>query len=202
MKKLTIFLVFMVLGVFLVTGNIMAVTTPGDKTGDGEKTVWEIIPDGFTAVEDSGYYDFSNGATFTILAEEAGWAGSNSFGYYQNQGDTVEVFAGTDGVGASEEFETLGSGIGVYIDTNDGTFYSDPALNADGYDHFLAFVNEEGQYIWAIEDLNFNNPRGVTWWDHDHNDMVVSSVPIPGAVWLFASGLIGLLGIRRGFASQ
>ena len=40
--------------------------------------------------------------------------------------------------------------------------------------------------------------------DNDYNDMVVllttrdaSQVPIPGAVWLLGSGMIGLIGIRR-----
>ena len=29
------------------------------------------------------------------------------------------------------------------------------------------------------------------------NDPVVSAVPVPAAVWLFGSGLIGLIGIAR-----
>jgi hypothetical protein len=28
-------------------------------------------------------------------------------------------------------------------------------------------------------------------------DVTVNATPIPGAVWLFASGLVGLAGIRR-----
>ena len=33
------------------------------------------------------------------------------------------------------------------------------------------------------------------------NEMVISAIPIPGAVWLLGSGLIGLVGIRRRFSS-
>ncbi len=48
----------------------------------------------------------------------------------------------------------------------------------------------------AIEDQN-QDKTGRAWLDHDHNDVVAKAVPIPGAVWLLGSGLIGLLGIRR-----
>jgi hypothetical protein len=49
-----------------------------------------------------------------------------------------------------------------------------------------------GNYVIAWEDL----PRGG---DRDFNDIVleVRVVPIPAALWLFASGLLGLIGFAR-----
>ena len=54
-----------------------------------------------------------------------------------------------------------------------------------------------GDYILAWEDLRFLG-------DRDYNDLVVRvsgvshmAVPVPAAVWLFGSGLLGLLTIAR-----
>ncbi|MCP3669209.1 MAG: DUF4114 domain-containing protein [Gammaproteobacteria bacterium] len=95
------------------------------------------------------------------------------------------------------------SGIfGFYLispDKGGSTFYSD----SNGYDYFKVFQNDNDSSMFklAIEDLYGGG-------DKDHNDMIVhvtsvlsppnvSTVPIPGAVWLLGSGLVGLIGIRR-----
>ena len=54
------------------------------------------------------------------------------------------------------------------------------------------------EYILAWEDLPFGNYK----YDGDFNDMVlmvesVQPVPVPAAVWLFGSGLLGLVGMAR-----
>ncbi len=84
--------------------------------------------------------------------------------------------------------------------------------NADGgNDHMVSWLvtggKHAGDVIIAWEDLH-----GLG--DHDYNDVVlrlsgvhqhqhgggqpgVSPVPVPPAVWLFVSGLIGVVGIAR-----
>ena len=37
------------------------------------------------------------------------------------------------------------------------------------------------------------------WWTYAVDDLSFDSVPIPGAVWLLGSGLMGLIGLRRKF---
>jgi len=78
-----------------------------------------------------------------------------------------------------------------------------PDQNSDLLDHMVTWLisgNEDrannvvGNYVLAWEDL----PGGG---DRDFNDLVVEAsvapVPIPAAVWLFGSGLLGLIGIAR-----
>ncbi len=63
--------------------------------------------------------------------------------------------------------------------------------------YFKAYQHKvTGDYIWKIEDNGGGNPT-----DWDYNDLYAkassSAVPIPAAVWLFGSGLLGLVGIRK-----
>jgi hypothetical protein len=48
---------------------------------------------------------------------------------------------------------------------------------------------------------NFNNLTSLTWDNrspyHQFDNIVASVVPLPAAVWLFGSGLLGILGITR-----
>ena len=57
-------------------------------------------------------------------------------------------------------------------------------------------VVEDGEDMWAI--LRFQGLQGISAQISTFNmAQVATTVPVPGAVWLFASGLIGLVGIRR-----
>jgi hypothetical protein len=120
-----------------------------------------------------------------------------------------------------------GNNFGYYLGTaSNGTFYSDTALNtADGMDHMLAYQGVgdtvkigpwaagpwgPNEFILAWEDLLFANGGASVSCntincggaDGDYNDFVVmvesvTPVPVPAAVWLFGSGLLGLVGIAR-----
>ncbi len=104
--------------------------------------------------------------------------------------------------------------------SSDPYYYSDTALNGDGNDHMLAYQGtdtnflsnnrvpshvrgslfDSNDYILAWEDL----PNGG---DHDYQDFVVlvrdiTPVPLPAAVWLLATGLLGLAGIGRRGGTQ
>ena len=57
---------------------------------------------------------------------------------------------------------------------------------------------------FGFETFNFSgftNVTSVTWQQflpfHQFDNIVVSAVPVPAAVWLFGSGLLGLVGMAR-----
>jgi hypothetical protein len=181
MKKILLTALF----IFLVAGNAMAAS--------------------FTEViDDPGYFtnvDPEKKTIFQLVGEDAGYANVNTFGYYY-AGDSetlYEVFSGSDYPTVTEKVQFAETDVfGFYLTSPDGTFYSDDSLNGDDFDHFEVWESGNGYRVRLyIEDLKKGG-------DQDFNDMEVlvknaAPTPIPGAVWLFASGLIGLAGIRRKF---
>ena len=106
---------------------------------------------------------------------------------------------------------------GFYLETPNGIFYSDTALNGDAADHMVAIQGNDkdmvdllgnlgdglwtsSEYVLAWEDLLASNGC-----DYDYNDMVVmvesvSPVPVPAALMLGMLGM-GVAGWRlRRFA--
>jgi hypothetical protein len=100
---------------------------------------------------------------------------------------------------------------GFYLATaNNGTFFSNTALNADGADHLFAYQGTGTPFVSGfLQDEFFNGTDYILAWedlaglgDADYQDFVLiakdmNPVPLPTAVWLLASGLIGLAGVAR-----
>lgn len=103
------------------------------------------------------------------------------------------------------------SAFGFYLGTaTQGTFFSGTALNADGQDHLFAYAGTGTEFIggplagevFALQDYILAWEDLLGGGDRDYQDFVavvqdVTPVPLPTAVWLFASGLIGLVGVAR-----
>lgn len=155
-----------------------------------------------------------------IFLESAGLANENKLGLYSTlfPAITLQVFDGAanvgtsatiayslgtfglfDGVGTNSITDFSGEGFGLYLENSEGMFYSDPLLNADGFDHFIAFntVGSTGiaglfDYVVGIEDIYGGG-------DQDYNDMVIgltdvdprfATVPEPAPLALMGFGLL------------
>lgn len=198
-------------GSYLTQGlHDSSVVAATDMIAEGMDSYWTI--------------DSSGGSVATIVIELAGYAGANTFGVYDPVlGTSVQLFGGSSSYGdlvtlslrenldgtLSVEINSSDTGVdfagnmfAYYLNSPDGLFYSDTALNLDDADHMMAYqgvgdyvklptrpVGEwtSSEYILAFEDL----------WalgDHDYTDFVVmvesvQPVPVPAAV------LLGMLGL-------
>jgi len=125
--------------------------------------------------------------------------------------DTVSLQKSSDGIFYNSVATTAGltvnhNDFGFYLDTPDGLWFSQTALNLDGVDHMVSFeAGAVDSWILAWEDVAYGG-------DRDYNDFVlladdilpVQDVPPPptvaepGSLALMGLGLIGtVFGIRR-----
>ena len=68
-------------------------------------------------------------------------------------------------------------------------------LNLPYSDPTYTYYNYTGVAAGALTMIDFGFRYNPGWFDFD--DVSMNPVPIPGAIWLLGSGLIGLIGVRR-----
>jgi hypothetical protein len=177
-------------------------------------------------VDDHWSISGAGGSVATIIIELAGFADSNIFGVYDASDSTkmVDVFSGASSTGdqavlsikadgsvflnfADTGIDFTGNAFGYYLETPNGSFYSDTSLNADSFDHMRAYqgnnidtiqiptlapgVLTDNEYILAWEDL-FGGGDG----DYDDFVAIVESVhPTPEAISMLIWAGLGLVGI-------
>ena len=154
----------------------------------------------------------------SVVAKHSAY--SHSFGYIDDSGNYVSLMSNIGDVsGQSASFHAGNSGAPFRfgLDSAYEPLWSSAMKgNADGgKDHMISWLitggKHAGDYVIAWEDLH-----GLG--DHDYNDVVlrvsgvhqhrhqhqhgdghpgVSAVPVPAAVWLFVSGLVGVIGVAR-----
>jgi len=83
-----------------------------------------------------------------------------------------------------------------FIATNE----SADTLTLTGSDHFILGISTDGGTSWSGDtsvDFMGANSYTVNFSDGSVLEIDVSVIPVPATVWLFGSGLLGLVGIAR-----
>ena len=145
--------------------------------------------------------DMDGSVTFYYIAAESAYTNSFNSGSSNTMTENNDSF-NWDGWDSFSINVTAGEVLDFTFTSDNGSALT-PVDNASG-------SNLSGLGIMtstAIPDLvlayNDNVEKGVPWTDSDFDDMMVraqfipTAVPLPAAVWLFGSGLIGLIGMAR-----
>ncbi len=207
-------------GITVTPPSSVDVTT--DEIADANDSLWSVTGAGgsvstlivelagFASTNVFGVYDAANPMNMVTILNGAASAGAQGLLSIKDDGSVFVNFVDTGVDFASNLF-------GFFLDStpsgqaNTGVWFSDTSLNPDGYDHMAAYqgtgdlvdlpgvapgVWTPSEYILAWEDLN----AGVA--DGDFEDFVVmvesvQPVPLPGAAWLFGSGLLAIVGFAR-----
>jgi hypothetical protein len=112
--------------------------------------------------------------------------GTGTIDFSSGSGNSMTIFVGTETFFASND-SRFGTGLGPSIDLS--------SFSLSDFD-FQAFLGTNG----AVADFNSN------FTSFDDFDMLfgdwqttisLTAVPVPAAVWLFGSGLLGLAGVAR-----
>ena len=128
----------------------------------------------------------SDGGEFTIHSIDLGeFRNSNDSRFLQYAQDVtvVGIQAGGDGYATTFQLDGIADGIGGVEDYETLSFGSQWTN--------LLYVEFYFSRPGQIPGLNTNTV------EISFDNIVVSAVPIPSAVWLFGSGLIGLIGLAR-----
>ncbi|PPD20274.1 MAG: peptidase M10A and M12B matrixin and adamalysin [Methylomonas sp.] len=156
-------------------------------------------------VEGSGAYDF------------APWGGSVSFNtashwYFDNDVSTNEAFSGSDffSVALHEIGHALGFGIadswenqiiaGAFAGANSASLFGGNVPLSGDHVHWAEGTQINGWETAFDPTLTNGTRKRLTQLDLAALQDIgwqVTPIPLPGAVWLFASALLGLMGVSR-----
>lgn len=171
MKKITVLTMIFFVSLFVFIGNACAVSEPPVPYGYS-------LPSGFSFVTDtSGVY-------------------SPKMEIYSEQGDAAwtHILERIDIVNSGQFYLSMLS--------YEGPTYKSTYTSKSDNQYFQTYTNGT-DYIWFIEDGGGDQTWGDGSGDGDHNDFIAwtgakpIATPVPAAVWLLGSGLVGLVGIRR-----
>ena len=158
---------------------------------------------------------FDNG-TYTLTAADFGsgglvdwWAGQAFVNYLDTQhyaGSSHWALPTTPDNDASADYNQTSSQLGELFyselgGTAGSSIPSGPFSNVQSYAYwsgteYAAYPT----YAWrlgtgdGVQDVRYKDAQWYAWAVSPGN---VAAVPVPGAVWLFGTGLLGLLGLKR-----
>jgi hypothetical protein len=217
MKKIFVFLMAVILlGGLTLSAQAVTVLDPSN----GELNLYQIVADpafgGLTGYASSQAFANAFPIVSTLPAnmsyEVTAYTRFASFTqtpgiYTAGNGSSGTFFTSLspsgDGIFTSPNvyFSAGMSPVGFKDQINGGqyTLFTEAALNQGGLANGLIFQISPTHYIVAFEDGAGAGSLG----DQDYNDLVLnistSAVPIPAAVILLGSGLLGMVGLRRKF---
>ena len=144
-------------------------------------------------IDGSGLGGHSLGNTLNTASEDLGYTFTFDAAVLGGLPTHVGIVWTDGGFGTSTVFEAYdanGTLIGQIGPVRTGD-YSFSGTTAE--DHFFGIIHDGGIASFTIRD-----PGGINNLEVDHLQYGLTAVPLPGALWLFGSGLAALVSLNRG----
>jgi hypothetical protein len=146
----------------------------------------------FTNISTSFFHASANATT--------GTTGRDWYSFTTSQANQQAYFDIDNGMWDLDSWVNLYNSAGALIGASDDGGVNDPG-SVHGYDSFLsAVLTNPGLYYLSVGryyDSDLNPGQDYTLHVSLENHVNPSNVPVPAAVWLFGSGIAGLMGARR-----
>jgi len=157
---------------------------------------WAVVADGVSVTAVAKYAGFKQ--NFGFIDGENNFTSLLYVPYANGQTNTFSVSES----GSPFRFGLDPSGSPLFSSASEDNVFCGWWHCSGPYDHMVSWLITDGEfagdYVLAWEDLKKLG-------DHDYNDLVVrvsgvSPVPVPGALWLFGSGILGLVVVARRYS--
>ena len=141
------------------------------------KLFWDEATSWTSELEYAGYTDWR-------LPSAGSQNGRNTHLFGSELGHLYYV----DNIGATNGGPFVNFLSGQYIDFSNDWYWTDTQVIRPNTSAF--------RFADGFQDIRYENSLYSAWAVHD-GDIGASVVPVPAAVWLFGSGLIGLIGLAK-----
>lgn len=138
-------------------------------------------------VSTSNYVNAGSGNTFALLFDTPTVQNL----YFENNG-TIRTFAG----GGSSVIGTFSDNTLLNMNVNVDLLASQWNISMNGTSLFTGTFNASGGDVFNMR-YSFGGAGTTNFDSVGLDNVVVSAVPVPAAVWLLGSGLLGLIGVAR-----
>jgi hypothetical protein len=208
-----------------ITAGVPVLSTSGNILNISSGSFFAMDGDGNSKIAGTEKVPLSQGTTglvigttttagsFHVGAPTAGDSGSITapWNFFGNTGDnfldvavTGSTTAGLDLSGWSVAWNTVADipmGGGAWLPLNCSTIAGCSGTYTDGNAHFTWDGLDGGAYTLSYTGtVPIGDPSGfggVGYVLYLEGNVTVGAVPVPAAVWLFGSGLLGLVGVAR-----
>ncbi len=170
-----------------------AETTPSTVPGHEFTSFYDFGDPAYSASLNAGGFTFTNTAAVSVVVNDNLFLTSDETGGLLPDGsyDWIEILGSTTvDVGGAEHTPGNGQEWTLAIFAENDNWFSDGSVIPD---------DMPASYVALLVGFDFDengNEIGMAFATLD--SMNISTVPVPAAIWLFGSGLLGLVGVARG----
>ena len=178
----------------MATVTMSATASAHSETDDGSGSAYSTAATVVPAFTTNIYFQITGGTTGTPVLVTYSWSAS----LLTKDGGSAGFSGGFDPLAISvNDYPSSSSPTYVWSHAN-GSIGSNDSLTDNDSGTFMAYIGDIiGINLGVGANVDFSGTGDFYAESNNNMTLEVQAVPIPAAVWLLGSGLMGLVGLRR-----